>query len=611
MNNNNTNDDNMNLCSDQQQSNADTPPSFPVNDNQKRNPNYDDNQKSTQTSMAEIKIISNSNNDDDNNMNNNDSNSNKPRLQLQDGFIMQIDLDTGFLNVSTPFSKLLQNSIQSESNNNKKNKKEKNKNKNKNKNNKERTEDTIIIINDGDPNKEYKTSTDMETNTDATATITTTASSTTTTTTTTVKTNNEKVIAEEEKEELIPETVIQYQRQLRKVQAAQRASQPHPSLTNRIHVVYHDEHIVVVNKPSGLLSVPGLNHNPSMLSMVHSEYPPTLVNIDSAMHVELNVHDTTKKNTTNRYKKKRGAKVNKEMTMAHMTVHRLDMDTSGIILFARNRHSMSQLQKSFRTKTTPHPKPHPNQTQTPPKHPSPLSKTYEALVVGHVHPTVHRGTIAIPLQRDHRHPPFMRIASQRSEHEARGVVADLQHAGWKKLVVKRAKESVTDFRVLGREWLGGSGGGNGGSNGNGNGNGNGSGNGNGGTCVEEGADVTEKGLPVTRLQLTPITGRTHQLRVHCAAIGHPILADPAYGILGEACPDGGIDGNWTDAVQDGDGFLEVRPSVLLQREIDAWVREGGGGGGGGGMSMCLHARKLEVVHPVTGERMVFECAPPF
>ena len=58
----------------------------------------------------------------------------------------------------------------------------------------------------------------------------------------------------------IPESVLQFQRQIRKNQAAKRASTP--LCKKKVHIVHNDAHIVVVNKPSGVLTVPGINSNP-------------------------------------------------------------------------------------------------------------------------------------------------------------------------------------------------------------------------------------------------------------------------------------------------------------------------------------------------------------
>jgi tRNA pseudouridine32 synthase / 23S rRNA pseudouridine746 synthase len=73
---------------------------------------------------------------------------------------------------------------------------------------------------------------------------------------------------------------------------------------------------------------------------------------------------------------------------------------------------------------------------------------------------------------------------------------------------------------------------------------------------------TDSEQKTSLLQLTPVTGRTHQLRVHLAAIGHPIMGDRLYG-----------------------GVQAVR--------------------------LMLHAQSLAFVHPVTGEQMQFECAADF
>jgi len=164
------------------------------------------------------------------------------------------------------------------------------------------------------------------------------------------------------------------------------------------------------------------------------------------------------------------------------------------------------------------------------------------------------------LQRDHKHPPFMRVSTPESEAEAQQAVTDLNHAGYSKLMAKKPKPSTTQFRILSHEkWM---------------------------------------GYPVTRVALTPITGRTHQLRVHCAAMGHPILGDPAYGFCGEAHPNGGL------------SDIDIRKlsptcaSFELRRDVEDAVRENG-------RTMCLHARKLTLNHPVTNEEVVFEAAPSF
>lgn len=74
-----------------------------------------------------------------------------------------------------------------------------------------------------------------------------------------------------------------------------------------------------------------------------------------------------------------------------------------------------------------------------------------------------------------------------------------------------------------------------------------------------------QGQPVTRVKLTPITGRSHQLRVHMQYLGHPIVGDTLY-----AAPE----------------------QLLVPR-------------------LCLHAKQLSFNHPVTGESLTFNCPVPF
>ncbi len=81
-------------------------------------------------------------------------------------------------------------------------------------------------------------------------------------------------------------------------------------------------------------------------------------------------------------------------------------------------------------------------------------------------------------------------------------------------------------------------------------------------------EVAEKFKEVSLVNLYPKTGRTHQLRVHCAAIGHPIVGDRTYGSKAKWAEDYGI----------------LRP--------------------------LLHARRIEVTHPVTGKRVTFEAPWP-
>jgi tRNA pseudouridine32 synthase/23S rRNA pseudouridine746 synthase len=341
----------------------------------------------------------------------------------------------------------------------------------------------------------------------------------------------------------IPETVLQFQRQMRKTQAAKRSSTPLSK--SQLRIIHNDKHIIVVNKPSGVLTVPGINSNPCMLTLLHEEYKHEM---DSNAKTDADAD-------TNHI----------EMKREHMIIHRLDMDTSGIVIFAKNRIAMSTLQASFRDRN--------------------VSKYYEAVVCGHIHPNIKAGSIDLPLQRDHRFPPFMRVATPESERAAKEVVKDLNHAGWKKIVKKKAKPSQTMFEVMAREYV--------------------HVNVNlskdidaGGQDQDRDKRQTQQRFPVTRVRLSPITGRTHQLRVHCAAIGHPILGDPTYGIYGEASPNGGFED------EDMDRLVPTRATMDLQLSLDQYVKEKE-------QVMCLHARELRIQHPYSGEDMTFQDPPAF
>ena len=129
-----------------------------------------------------------------------------------------------------------------------------------------------------------------------------------------------------------------------------------------------------------------------------------------------------------------------------LLVHRLDRDTSGVMVFARTRLAQRHLGWQFERRQ--------------------VAKVYVARVAGEV--VGEAGRIALPLVCDWPNRPKQMVC----------------HA--------RGKPAATDWRVIGRE---------------------------------HGA---------TRLELRPLTGRSHQLRVHLAAIGHPVLGDPFHGDAGAA-----------------------------------------------------------------------------
>jgi len=328
----------------------------------------------------------------------------------------------------------------------------------------------------------------------------------------------------------IPESVLQYERQLRKVQANAK-SVTALSMDKHLSIVYEDSDLIVVNKPSGVLCVPGLHNKPNLLQLV-CHY---LYGVDSEAKSE-------------------------------MIVHRLDMDTSGLVVFSKTEKALKKLQAMFRQRQV-------------------VTKEYHALLCGHLPDEWMGGNIHLPLQRDHRHPPFMRIATPRSEMEAHQAVRDLQSHGFQKLVKKRPKPCHTEFSVLGREFLELA-----------------------NSCASNSAgsmDSTAKPdtdstslvrIPVTRIALTPHTGRTHQLRVHCAAIGFPIVGDPAYGLYGEAQARGGVD------IDESSFFigasLEMQRKLNTHRPLDR-------------NPMCLHAAKLSLKQPSSGHLMHWMAATPF
>lgn len=273
-----------------------------------------------------------------------------------------------------------------------------------------------------------------------------------------------------------------------KLCAEHRAALPVP--TEALEILYCDEHMVVVNKPVGVLSVPGPRRNPSLAQVVYDQLQPTDVMLDQ------------------------------------MVVHRLDMATSGILVYALSREALSKLHRAFKHRH--------------------VQKTYQALVEGHrpfsgsisggedgsVVPwkTGLEGEIDVDLERDPVHPPFMRVARPRRDNNK-----EATHTH--KFLKEAPKPSLTTWTILSRE--------------------------------------NYKGQPVTRLELRPQTGRTHQLRVHTSQVlGAPIVGDDIYG--------------QTRMEMDGEGQQPTTQQHL-----------------------CLHAQKLCIHHPISRASMIFEAEPPF
>jgi len=217
-----------------------------------------------------------------------------------------------------------------------------------------------------------------------------------------------------------------------------------------LEILFEDEHIVVVDKPIGLVVHPGAGTKRTTLVeglLVDRNLPPS--------------DDPTRPGI----------------------VHRLDKDTSGVLLVAKTPEALRSIQAQFAARTT--------------------SKTYVAVVRGVV--TEEEGWIDAPIGRDPRVPSQMAV----------------QPGG---------RHAQTGFSVLRR--------------------------------MDD----------ATLLVVRPRTGRTHQIRVHCRYIDHPVTGDRIYG---------------------GAGGRAARP-----------------GAPEAGTRLMLHAWRLEIEHPVSGERVRFEAPIP-
>lgn len=336
--------------------------------------------------------------------------------------------------------------------------------------------------------------------------------------------------------------------------------------------IYIDDHIIVVDKPSGVLSVPGPRRHECVASLAYRFFGKSEANSSSSRHQPISQAD--------RYLRALTDEDNKQIDT--MVVHRLDRDTSGVLMFARNDAALKELHDDFKDKSRQR-----------------VTKKYVALVCGHWHGdtahkngiATHEGEIDLPLMRDPNHPPFMCIATAiarskkddlKQQLSLRGHEQSMQNPGYIRMISKGAKPSLTTYRILSYEYL---------------------------------TDAEQQQLPVTRVELVPITGRTHQLRVHCAAVGHPIVGDSIYGFNGEGASWGGLEYKSID-----DESLDVQRNIRrywIDRHQYKWNSKESSCGAKMSKEtseecfLCLHAYQLAISHPMTKAPMMFECIPPF
>lgn len=303
------------------------------------------------------------------------------------------------------------------------------------------------------------------------------------------------------RDEIIPLTEAEINarlsRQMEKLQAKDSTS---TQLSKEdLQIVYEDDDLLVVDKQAGVLSVPGRIPNPSLAQAVFD-----------AVGCEMGRMDM-------------------------MVVHRLGMDTSGLMVFAKTMDALRGMNEVFRTRA--------------------IERKYEALVCGHMEKD--SGLINLPLMRDYEFPPFMRVSTEAHQH----ALLDLDAEQLKlKKILDMPKESLTKYEVISREEL--------------------------------------NGLPVTRVALTSMSGRTHQLNVHLAAFGHPIVGDATYGIDGDAASNGGL----SQAEMEALAHNPNRASEELQRRIARTAN---------GKMNCVHAKSLTFRHPLSKEDLAFVCDAPF
>ena len=236
-------------------------------------------------------------------------------------------------------------------------------------------------------------------------------------------------------------------------------------------VLYADEYIMVVDKPAGMLSVPGKAES------VRSEYSDSanisveeyFANLQLPTNSQLPTEQFTIGEADNSKLKTQNSKFLK-------AAHRLDMDTSGLLVLARTEEAYVELQRQFASRET--------------------VKRYEAVLSG------------VPTQNS-------KLKTQNSSTQPSGcleaislpLIADINDRPRQRVDMEHGKPALTLYNIVEVRAVDAN------------------------TAVAYTTKKVDKGR--TLVHLYPKTGRTHQLRVHCAhplGLACPILGDPLYGI---------------------------------------------------------------------------------
>ncbi len=247
-------------------------------------------------------------------------------------------------------------------------------------------------------------------------------------------------------------------------------------------VLYADEYIMVVDKPAGMLSVPGKAES------MRSEFSDSanisveeyFANLQLPTNSQLTTEQFTIGEADNSCSGKRlyepSAKLKIQNSKFLKAAHRLDMDTSGLLVLARTEQAYVELQRQFASRET--------------------VKRYEAVLSG------------VPTQNS-------KLKTQNSSTQPSGcleaislpLIADINDRPRQRVDMEHGKPALTLYNIVEVRAVDAN------------------------TAVAYTIKKVDKGR--TLIHLYPKTGRTHQLRVHCAhplGLACPILGDPLYGI---------------------------------------------------------------------------------